>query len=373
MVKILHLTRHLEIGGIPRHVVDLSIRLRAQGHVVSVASTGGAQVASLEAGGVKHLQIPLSSKFEFGPNLWISWLGVLPVLRTQSFDIVHAHTRIAQVLAGLIEKFHGIPAVSTCHGFFQSNLGRRLWPCWGQKVIAVSPAVQEHLVGTHRVSPESIVCIPNGINAGKYQIPSDDPHVSALKKELGLPSSTKVIGTTARLSPVKGLQYLLQAFSLCLKTRPNLTCLIVGDGPTRKELEDQAQKLQIRGRVIFTGAVEDVAPYLALMDVFVLPSLMEGLGLSILEAFAARKPVVASRVGGIVNVIKDKENGLLVEPRSPAEIARAIEQLLSQEKLCERLAQDALKTVESRFSLETMTRQVEQVYRSVKTFDSRHR
>ena len=372
-MKILHLTPHLEIGGIPRHVLDLCSQLQSQGHDVTVASTGGVQIGALKAAGVKHLQIPLSSKFEFGPNLWRSWLALLPALQSGSFDIVHAHTRIAQVLGGLIENKHGIPCVTTCHGFFKTNLGRRLWPCWEQKVIAVSPAVQEHLVRVHRVAMEKIVCIPNGIDTEKYQQGYDEHRTTALRQQLGIPKGCRVVGTTARLSPVKGLNHLLDAFALCLKADKNLCCLIVGEGPVRKELEVQAKNLGIAPRVVFAGAVDNVAPYLALMEVFVLPSRMEGLGLSILEAFAAGKPVVASRVGGIVDVIRNNENGLLVSPGSPQEIARAMQQILADEKLGARLAQEGNKTVRRDYSLDRMVQAVQSLYDAVKISYSNRR
>lgn len=364
-MKILHLTRHLDIGGIPRYIVDVSERLAAKGHKITVASTGGIQRAQLERAGIAHITIPLSSKFEYGINLWRSWLALLPHLRAQSFDVVHAHTRVAQVLAGLIEKFHGIPAVTTCHGFFKPNLGRRLWPCWGRKVIAVSPAVAEHLATTHNVPRETIVCIPNGIDAEKFRPPAPDSTQIALREILGIPADAMVVGCTARLSQVKGLEYLLEAVALSRKKHPDLYCLIVGEGPSRSGLEVLTGKLGLYGKVIITGVVNDIAPYLAQMDIFVLPSRMEGLGLSILEAFAAGKPVIASRVGGIVNVVRDRENGLLVSSGSAEEIADAVDLLLEDKKLAAELAKKGFQTVREEFSLDRMAEGIEAVYGSV--------
>ncbi len=366
-MKILHLTQHLEIGGIPSHVVDLSTSLAAKGHQhqLAVASTGGPQVSRLATAGIQHLQIPLSSKFEFGPNLWRSWLEILPALRVERFDIVHAHTRIAQVLAGLIQRFHGVPSVTTCHGFFKPNLGRRIWPCWGQKVIVVSPAVAQQLKNIHGVDANKIICIPNGIDASRYKTSSKDPDAKTLRARLGIPDTSRIVGTAARVCPVKGLEYLVEGFAINLKDHPDLYCLIVGDGPSREALSNLAKKLGVANRVVFPGAVVDVAPYLALMEVFVLPSLMEGLGLSILEAFAAGKPVIASRVGGIVDVIRDRENGILIQPGSAQDVALSLDLLLSDRDLAARLAQSGKRTVQQDYSLERMTGQVEEVYASI--------
>src|SRR3989338_1565109 len=215
-MKILHLTRHLEIGGIPRYVMDLSTWLQSRGHDVTVASTGGPGVVGLERAVVRHHQIPLSSKFEFGPNLWRSWMSLASLLMAGTFDVVHSHPRISPVLGGLIQKFHGVPSVTTCHGFFKPNLGRRLWPCWGERVIAVSPAIAAHLTDVHRVASERIFCIPNGIDASKYK-PCERSQSEALRRQLGIPANARVVGTAARLSPVKGLDCLLEAFAECLK------------------------------------------------------------------------------------------------------------------------------------------------------------
>ena len=362
IVKILHITRHLDIGGIPRCVLDLSSALRTNGHQIVVASMGGVQVAALEASGIRHYRIPLCGKFEFGPGLWHSWLALLPLLRKESFDIVHAHTRMAQVLAHLLERFHGIPAVTTCHGFFKPNPGRRFWPCWGQKVIAVSPAVAEHLATMHRVPNNRIVCIPNGIDASKYIHFHDPEKLFSLRADLDIPRQARVVGTTARLSPVKGLDDLIKAFSILAPKHPNFYCLIVGEGNARTDLEKLVRDLGLDGRVIFSGAVDDVAPYLALMDIFVLPSLMEGLGLSILEAFAAGKPVIASCVGGIVDVVKNGTTGILVQPRSPQQVAQAIETLFENSVLAQSLAAEASRVVRDRFSLTSMASQIQSVY-----------
>ncbi len=361
-MKILHLTRHLDTGGIPRYVLDLSARLQARGHSVTVASTGGTQVPALEATGARHFKVPLSNKFEFGPNLWLSWKALLPVLRENKFDIVHAHTRIAQVLARLLERFHGIPAVTTCHGFFKPNLGRRLWPCWGRIAIAVSPAVAEHLQIAHRLPSNRIACIPNGIDTTGFDKHFTPEELLSLRSKLGIPPNDRVIGTVARLSTVKGLPYLLEAVALLSKTFPTIHCLIVGDGNQRQYLELISHRLDIAKHVTFAGAVQDTAPYLALMEVFVMSSLMEGLGLAILEAFAAGKPVVATRVGGIVNVVRDRENGILVPPGSGRDIAIATDILLSDKTLAQSLANGGRKTVENQFSLERMAGNIEKLY-----------
>ncbi len=361
-MKILHLTRHLEIGGIPRYVLDLTIQHQARGHQITVAAMGGAKVPALEASGARHVEIPLSSKFEFGPKLWLSWKALLPVLRKNHFDIVHAHTRIAQLLAHLIERHHGIPAVTTCHGFFRPNLGRHLWPCWGRKVIAISAVVAQHLKTVHGVPRENIVCVPSGIDATPFLRQFSQEQIFSLRAQLGIGRHAQVVGTVARLSAGKGLNHLLGAVALLVARNPQAHCLIVGDGNERKRLESLAGTLKITKHVTFAGAAQDVAPYLAMMDVFILPSLTEGLGLAILEAFAAGKPVVASRAGGIINVVEDGKNGVLVRPGDERSIAQAVERLLSDRAWAQTLAQAGRKTVQEKFLLSRMAQEIENVY-----------
>jgi len=189
------------------------------------------------------------------------------------------------------------------------------------KVIAVSAEVRANLIGQEGIPPERIDMIANGVDDSLFDKPFDRRNLSVL---LGIPKGRIVIGTGARLVREKGLVHLLDAASIIKKKRDDFALVIVGDGPMMDELRKKAHDNGLNGRVVFTGARTDFHEIIRLFDIFVLSSVSEGLPLSLLEAMAAARAIVASQVGGVPEVITDGRTGLLVPPMSPALLADAI-------------------------------------------------
>ena len=363
-MNILLLTTHLEFGGISIYCVSLAKTLRDNGHNVTVASSGGVLVAELKKFGVQHIEINIKTKSELSPLLFKAYLKLEKHFKAEKPQIIHAHTRIAQVLACMIYKRTHIPYISTCHGFFRPHFGRRMFGFWGKKVVAISEAVREHLVNDLKVKKEDIRLVNNGIDIKRFGAPIDEKQKADYRSGLGIKEGP-VVGIIARLSPVKGHKFLLIAIKEVLRQQANVQLLIIGDGPAKKQLVDLTIKLGLGECTFMEDSVFDTRLPLSVMDVFVLPSIQEGLGLSAMEAMVAGTPVVGSNVGGVYSLIKDGQTGLLVPSQDPAALAGAILKLLGDKKQAQAMAKAARRLIEEKFSLEGMAEKIEAVYKEV--------
>jgi glycosyltransferase involved in cell wall biosynthesis len=367
-MKILLITTHLNFGGVASYTVSLARGLHSRGHKVFVASSGGGFEDLLKSEGIRHIRLPISTKSELSPKVLISSVLVRRFVATESIDIIHAQTRVTQIVAFIVAKAARIPYITTCHGFFKTRLGRKLFGAWGDRTVAISEAVREHLVNDFKLKKSTVELIYNGIALERFR-DYGDSEKTLLKNRLQLKSGP-VVGIIARLSPVKGHRYLIEAMKTVIAKIPTAQLLIVGDGPIKKELCALTERLGIANNVYFEESVSNTAEYLSIMDVFVLPSLQEGLGLSIAEALAMQLPVAASDVGGIYSLIKDNVTGLLVPAQNTHALAAAITTLLNDPSLCRRLGQAGRTLIEEKFSLGTMITKIEDIYKE--TIGDRH-
>lgn len=359
-MNILYLTNHLNIGGISRYLLTLASGLKARGHQVYIASNRGDLVEQFEKEGIIYIPIPIKTKKEISPKIFISSLKLCKFIREEKIDIIHANTRVTQVLASLLQKRTHKPFISTCHGFFKKRLLRKIFPCWGVKVIAISKQVKEHLINDFNVKDSDIRVIHNGIDVekfGRYAI--CDMRQAKMKSGL---SNGPVVGIVARLSDVKGHRYLIEAMPQVLRQIPDAQLLIVGDGKEKKELLALTKRLGMQKNVYFRPSVNDTRDVLSTMDLFVLPSLKEGLGLSLMEAMASGLAVIGSDIGGIRSLIKDGYNGLLVRPADSTALSGAILELLRDTEKRESLGEKARIFIQENFSQEKMIIETEKVY-----------
>lgn len=360
-MNILYLTNHFDTGGISSYVLALAQGLKARGHNVYVACQEGVLLGRLAAEGIGYVAVPTRTKSELHfPRIAAGLARLRRFAKASDIHIAHSNTRVTQVLASLLERMTGVPHVHTCHGFFKKRLSRRLFPCWGQRVIAVSEAVKEHLEHDFGVPQEKIRVIHNGIDLERFRQRSP-AFKSELKKSLGL-GEGPVIGVIARLSDVKGHRYLIEAMPRLLQRFPAAQLLIVGEGKMKQELLRLVRTLGIGEKVFFMPSVSDASDILPVMDVFVLPSLKEGLGLSLMEAMAQGVSVVGSDVGGIKDLIDNGTNGLLVAPADPAGIAEAVCRLLGDAATRELFGSNAREFIRRNFPREKMSLETEKVY-----------
>jgi glycosyltransferase involved in cell wall biosynthesis len=210
--------------------------------------------------------------------------------------------------------------------------------------------------------PGVVSCIHNGIDVDRCRPlrPRD-----AVREELGIGSEAPVLIAAGRLVPVKGLDQLLAALPGVRETLPLVQVLIVGDGPERSRLEQQANELGVSSAVRFCGHRQDIYDLVAASDVLVLPSFAEGLPMVILEAMALGTPIVASQVGGLPEVLRDGQSALLVPPGSPVALGQACARLLSRRDEARAMARAARQVVETQFTSLTQAEKVLDLYRGL--------
>lgn len=362
-MKILHLCSHLEAGGITTYVTTVANALSARGHQVTVASGGGVWERQL-AGSVRHRRLPLDTSAECSPQVWWAGWQLSRGLRQERPDVVHAHTRVAQVVAHGLWLRHHLPYVTTWHGFYRPRWGRRWWPCTGAVTMAISEPVAAHLREVFRVPAERIRLVPHGIDVAAFAEPLDPRDDATLRQQWRLPPHDPVIGTVARLVPDKGVDQLLHGFRYVTTKCSGAHLLIVGDGPDRPALQRLAGRLGIARRVRFAGSLPDTRAALALMDVFVfLPASREGFGLSLLEAMASARPIVSvQRGGGSSWVLQQSGVGVTIPADEPLRLGRVLVELLDDRARSRELGAQAQDIARSRYDLARMVTQVEQVY-----------
>jgi glycosyltransferase involved in cell wall biosynthesis len=364
-LRVVELVATGSSGGAQEHVANLVSRIDRSRYDVSVlALSGGAGARRIEKTGVPVCV--LDDMSDEAANA-----AVASHLAAVEADVVHNHMYRAEVVgtqAAWAVAAAGRPrpfVVGTVHSSRirseeDRELLRRLTPKMDH-LIAVSRAIVRKLEDEGRIgSPISLIY--NGVDLTRYR----EPEVCCtLQAEYGIAPGSPIVGVVARLEVEKGHPTLLEAWPRVLASVPDAHLLVVGEGSQREALEAQARGLGLLGArpaVTVTGRRDDVPAVTAALDVAVLPSYREAQGLSILEAMALARPVVASAVGGIPEMIEDGQTGLLVPPRDPDRLADAIARLLSDHPYADTLGKAGRDLVEERFCAELMVRAIETIY-----------
>ncbi len=228
-------------------------------------------------------------------------------------------------------------------------------------IIAVSKGIKKVLVDGG-IAPSLIKVIPDGIDYSPFEEAASSQY---LRRELGFGPEDFLVGIVAHLADHKGHKYLIKATDILKEMAPKIRVIIVGEGPLRMELDRLVKQTHVEDIVFFLGFREDVPQILASLDLFVLSSYLEGMGSSILDAMASRLPVVATKAGGIPEVVVNGETGLLVPPRSPTALAKAILKIYEDRELGSRLGQKGYEVVHERFSAEAMAAKVIKEYERI--------
>jgi len=361
-VRVVELLATGTNGGAQEHVFSLLSRLdreRYDPFVISL-SPGSAERR------IARLGMPVRVVDE--PDDAIAVGTVAAILADVRPEVVHNHmyraelvgTRAAIALgeAGLLRPF----VVGTVHSSrIRSPEDRAVLASLTPRMdhlVAVSRAM-ERKIAEERPSAVPVSLIYNGVDLVRYD--HQEP-CCTLREEYGLPADAQIVGVVARLEPEKGHPTLLEAWPAVLRRVPKARLLVVGEGSRREDLEAQAAALGIAGTVVFTGRRDDVPAVTAALDVAVLPSYREAQGLTILEAMALARPVVASAVGGIPETIEDGRTGLLVPPRDAPALADAIVRLLVDHSYADLLARGGHDLVHERFCVERMVFAIEEIY-----------
>lgn len=365
-MKILFLTTHLNRGGISRYILSAGRVLRTKGHELFVGSGGGEMEREFSEAGFHVTTFPIRTKSELHPKIYAALPEMARFVRKEKIDLIHAHTRVTQIAAFWIRLLAGTPYVTTAHGFYEPRIGRRLFPAWGERAIAISEPVGEDLALTHGVPREKIRVVYNGVDMAEIRSLVSKRDSREVRREYGIPEGALVVGIIARLIAEKGHANLIRAVKSLEEVLPRLALLIAGEGRERRRLESLIHELGLNGRVRFTGNLKEVSKPLSATDLFVLPATWrEGFGLSVVEAMACGIPVVVTKTWALASLVQDRVNGILVDPESPAEIAAAIRTVAEDPALRQRMGEAGQRTAVERFSIERMARELESVYEEV--------
>ncbi len=349
-------------GGAQEHLHGLVARMDPTRYDVSVvALSAGSAVRKLQRAEIPVLVID-------DPDDSIAVGALAAHLAEVRPDVVHAHmyraeTVAARAVIALGEAGQRRPyLVATIHSSrVRSEADRQtlieLTPQF-DRLIAVSRAIEAKLAHEGRdIVPVSL--IQNGVDLQRYD--HQEP-CCTLPEEYGMEPGSQIVGVVARLEPEKGHPTLLEAWPAVLRAVPDVYLLIVGEGSRRDALEAQARELRIAHRIVFTGRRDDVPAVTAALDVAVLPSYREAQGLTVLEAMALSRPVVASNVGGIPEMIEDGVTGLLVPPHDAPALAAAIVRLLTDHPYADTLGRAGHDMVHDRFCIELMVEAIQSIY-----------
>jgi glycosyltransferase involved in cell wall biosynthesis len=365
-MKILHIAKHLNIGGITSYLLTLCKGLQGKGYDIFILSSGGELQAEFEKIGVHCIAQDFMTKSELSPKLWTKIGYVKRLVQKEKMDIIHTHTRVTQVLGEIVSRLTKVKHVCTCHGFFVNRLGRRLFQAWGKKVIAVSPIIETHLVRDLKVDPKKIVIIPNGIDIESFQARFKKQNPKEMRQKLGILETEVVVGIVSRVVKVKGHVVLLEAIKKIRSEFPNLRVLIGGDGPFLPELKQLVHRAGLDPVFVFYGTTQDVTAPMSVIDIFVLPVLWEeGFGLAAPEAMACQKPIVVSDKGALNWLITAEKSGLVVKVGDSDALAQSLKRLILDPKLRQTLSQQAELEVREKFSMTLLAKRMDEFYRSV--------
>jgi len=353
MKTILHLIETSGPGGAERMLISLVEALpKHEYRSLICLIKGGWLNDELRQRGFETVVIPQPRTVD------VSWLwAVRHLVRAQRVDLMHSHEYAMNAYGSLVSLIAGIPQIATVHGknYYYKRWYRRLayrFVARRGRMVAVSEDCRRFLSDKVGVPLQRISTIYNGIPTERYK-PSSAVRVN-IRLALGMTTDQPVVGTVGNLYPVKGQTFLLQAMSSVVRHWPDCRLIIAGRGDLESALKNEAKELGIERNVLFLGYRPDVSELLQAMDVFVLPSLSEGLSLSILEAMAAGTPVVATAVGGNPEIILDGQTGHLVPPGSGDALAEKILHLLENPTLAREVGQRSRLHVMQQFSLSQM-------------------
>jgi glycosyltransferase involved in cell wall biosynthesis len=358
-IKLLIVTRLLDKGGMEEVILTYVKYLPKTTYdlVVACIVPGVAAYEIADVPGVRLVEYSAESLLGRLLRLW-------KLAREFKPHIVHNHFCWYGLMVGLLV---GARRVETIHNTYHW-LSRRELTAYGlytrlaDRIIAVSEVVARFTSeNIPFVRSKSITVIHNGVDANRFSNVERD---SNLRASLGIKSTDIVLGFVGRLEVQKGLEYLLAALEMLRPELPQVVCVIVGEGSQMQSLKERCLRSGLTN-VVFTGFTRDTTPYYWLFDFFVLPSLFEGMPMSLIEAMAASRPVIASRVGGVAEAVEDGVSGLLVEPQNIGELVENIRYLATNPARREEIGRHAGRRVRQKFSAEAMVAKTQELYREV--------
>ena len=384
-IRVLHIITRLDMGGSAQNTLLTCLGLDSGLYSVTLVKGSTEEsnmtreeierlerdLAALCRQGVRVITIPTLVRRISPTNDLRAFVSICRYIFALKPDIVHTHTSKAGLLGRLAAWLARIPLiVHTPHGHvfyghFGAGLSRifllveRMLGGMTNHLIALTPGEAEDYVDLGVMPPHKISVIPSGIDLSRFLGARVDR--PSKRRELGLPSAALAVGFVGWLLPIKGVSFLVRAMPDILARHPESFLVLVGKGDDEAKLRSLTDSLGLNGRVLFLGWCPDVEEILPCLDLLVLPSLNEGMGRVLVEAMATGVPIIASRIGGVPDLIWDGENGILVPPADCGALKRAIAKLLGDEQGRRRMAARG-KGICGQYSAETMVNQISDLY-----------
>lgn len=354
-MNILQILPELNVGGVETGTLDLARHLVRLGHKAVVVSNGGELVKELCACGATHYQLPVHKKSVL--SIWRLTKRLAGIIESEKIDIVHARSRVPAWIAYFACRRTKAIFITTCHGYYRRHLFSRVMG-WGKRVIVISNAIGRHMIDDFGVPHERIRLVPRSVDLERFRYVSPD---KKRKAEFN-------VGIIGRITPLKGHLHFIKAMARVARVVPHLKVWIVGDAPASKEAYKEQIQVLVRRLGLwhcteFLGTQRDIPSILSHLDCLVLATTtQEAFGRVIVEAQAAGVPVVATKVGGVVDIIEDNQTGLLVPPADPQQMSEAVIRIFKDPQLASRLSEKAHAGVKERFNVELMVKNTIQVY-----------
>ncbi len=303
-------------------------------------------------------------------NAWIDFTVVKRIsefLISENIQLLHTHLVRSDIFGRLAAKKSGTPVISTIHNMEDHHRGKKLHEyivrfldkktiVYTNRIVTVSESLKTFIHELYNIPMDKVSCIHNGIDF------PDCEKFFLKKSDLGIENNTPLIGTVARLHPQKGIDILIDSVAILLNKGIDIKALIVGDGPIKEKLFNYVNQKGIKNNIVFTGFRKDVCQYLALMDIFVLPSRWEGFGISAVESMAMGIPVVASNVGGISEIVDNGITGFLINPDEPQAFSNAIYKLLENPLRRKKFGEAGKNRYNASFRASTMSKCYQDLY-----------
>ncbi len=362
-ITVLHLIGSLRIGGAEEQLVTIAPKFDREKFriIVGAMQPGGGFVDRLAESGIEY------SCLNFRVRSWLLYvIRLAALLKKEKVDVLHAHMSSAAKYGRIAGLLAGVPVmVVTDHGQDREKSRwdiavDRMFNRFTAARVGVTSDVAEIIHTRDNTPKNKIIVISNGVDTERFNV--DRSEGLRVRRELGLPDDAIVVGTVARLTWEKALDVLIEAVFILVKIIPQLRCVIVGDGYLHKELAKCIESFGLQKQVLLTGARLDVPDMMAAFDIFALSSKSEGLPVSILEAMSAGKPIVSTNVGGIPEVITDRNEALLMEPGDPQSLATAISELVADPQLAADLGRRASQLVAEQYSITATVRKLQDLY-----------
>lgn len=366
-INILHIYQNSKIGGVQQQLLSLLKAYNKEVFNPIFCCLGpkedmGKEIEKL---GIDFIALNNKRYHKFSLKIIIN---LYRLMKKKHIHVVRTHKYRASLYGRIAAWLAGVPVIITSvHGNYRKDLrperriANKILSRITDKIIAVSESIKRDIVKHDKIDPSKILVIYNGIDISKFA-PSEK--FENIREKLLINADDIVIGFVGRLVPAKGLEYLIEVISYLKEEFKNIKLLIVGEGSLLGNLKDKARENGIHDRVIFTGQRRDVPDILHCMDIFVIPSIAEGIPNALLEAMAMGKPIIATKVGGIPEIIEDGFNGLLVPPRDSGVLAAAIKTLIDNRQLAVKIGQTARDFAQN-FSITATAQKWELLYKTL--------